>query len=45
MGVSWRCSKSPHTSLYNRTNNIVDPNANMTQLKLFLDPLLGELLE
>jgi hypothetical protein len=34
-----------HTSLSNRTNNIIDSNADVAQLKVFLDPLLEGLLK
>jgi hypothetical protein len=33
-----------HTSLFNRTNNIMNSNVDVAQLKVFLDPLLRGLL-
>jgi hypothetical protein len=29
-----------HTSIFNRINNTMNPNINVTQSKVFLDPLL-----
>jgi hypothetical protein len=37
--------RSLNTTLFNRTNNIVDSNADVAQLKVLLDPLLEELFE
>jgi hypothetical protein len=34
----------PNPILFNRTNNIVDSNANVAESKVFVDPLLRELL-